>query len=177
MTNDKTPSMFDLLDDSNIKPLNQDKVNLRQPKSLRVRGHKDKQQQKQAEFYFSDGYVPHLNDEGPMRYCRDDVETYELKKLRRGDYVPELVLDLHGLNQNEAKMEILAMFKECKKSQIECCVIVHGVSGGTLKARTPYWIAQYPELLAFHQAPLEWGGQGALIVLLDIEPDENGKID
>ncbi len=177
MTNDKTPSMFDLLDDSNIKPLNQDKVNLRQPKSLRVRGHKDKQQQKQAEFYFSDGYVPHLNDEGPMRYCRDDVETYELKKLRRGDYVPELVLDLHGLNQNEAKMEILAMFKECKKCQIECCVIVHGVSGGTLKARTPYWIAQYPELLAFHQAPLEWGGQGALIVLLDIEPDENGIID
>ena len=176
MTDENTPSMFDLLEDSNIKPLTQDKVNLRQPKSLRVRGQKDKQQQKQAEFYFSDGYVPHLNDEGPMRYCRDDVEKYELKKLRRGDYVPELVLDLHGLNQNDAKMEILAMFKECKKCQIECCVIVHGVSGGTLKARTPYWIAQYPDLLAFHQAPLEWGGQGALIVLLDIEPDENGKI-
>ncbi|MCG7531714.1 endonuclease SmrB [Psychrobium sp. MM17-31] len=176
--NDENPfSMADLLGEGNVKPLTQDKVNLRQPKSVRVKGHKDKQQQKQAEFYFSDGYVPHLSDEGPMRYCRDDVEKYELKKLRRGDYTPELILDLHGLNQNEAKMEILALFKECKKKQIQCCVIVHGVSGGTLKSRTPYWIAQYPELLAFHQAPLEWGGQGALIVLLDIEPDDFTKLD
>jgi len=170
-------SMQALLGGETIKPLTQDKVDLRQTKELRVRRHKDKQSQKQAEFYFSDGYVPHLNDEGPMRYCRDDVEKYELKKLRRGDYVPEITLDLHGLNQNEAKLEILALFKECKKCQIQCCVIVHGVSGGTLKARTPYWIAQYPDLLAFHQAPLEWGGQGALLVLLDIAPDEYGKID
>lgn len=177
MSDKNTPSMAELFGSGEVKPLTQDKVNLRQPKKVRIKGHKDKQQQKQAEFYFSDGYVPHLNDEGPMRYCRDDVEKYELKKLRRGDYIPDLILDLHGLNQNEAKMEILALFKECKKCQIQCCVIVHGVSGGTLKSRTPYWIAQYPDLLAFHQAPLEWGGQGALLVLLDIEPDEYGKID
>lgn len=169
--------MQTLLGGDAIKPIKQDKVDLRQAKQIIIRRHKDKQQQKQAEFYFSDGFVPHLNDEGPMRYCREDVEKYELKKLRRGDYSPDLILDLHGLNQNDAKIEILALFKECKKCQIQCCVIVHGVSGGTLKARTPYWIAQYPDLLAFHQAPLEWGGQGALLVLLDIEPDENGKVD
>ncbi len=177
MNDNDQDSMMALLGGAPIKQLKQDTADLRQTKEVRIRKHKIKQDQKQAEFYFSDGYVPHLNDEGPMRYCRDDVEKYELKKLRRGDYMPELILDLHGLNQNDAKLEILAMFKECKRSQMQCCVIVHGVSGGTLKARTPYWIAQYPDLLAFHQAPLEWGGQGALIVLLDIAPDENGKID
>jgi len=177
MSNNDEFSMNALLGGDAIKPIKQDKVDLRQTKAVKIKRHRDKQQQKQAEFYFSDGFVPHLNDEGPMRYCREDVEKYELKKLRRGDYVPDLILDLHGLNQNDAKLEILALFKECKKCQIQCCVIIHGVSGGTLKARTPYWIAQYPDLLAFHQAPLEWGGQGALLVLLDIEPDENGKID
>ncbi|MDP2560184.1 endonuclease SmrB [Psychrobium sp. 1_MG-2023] len=168
--------MSDLLGCDNIKPMVQDKVQLTKPKTV-LRRQRVQSQQKQAEFYFSDGFIPNLPDEGPMRYCRDDVEKYELKKLRRGDYFPELVLDLHGLTQNEAKQEILAMFKECKKTQIQCCCIVHGVSGGTLKTRTPYWISQYPELLAFHQAPLEWGGQGALLVLLDNEPDENAKID
>lgn len=177
MSDKQQSSMHELLGDASIKTLVQDKVNLRQPKAVKVKGHKDKQQQKQAEFYFSDGFIPHLSDEGPMRYCREDVAKYELKKLRRGDYVPDLILDLHGLNQNEAKIEILALFKECKKSQMQCCVIVHGISGGTLKSRTPYWIAQYPDLLAFHQAPLEWGGQGALIVLLDIEPDDHVKVE
>lgn len=112
-----------------------------------------------------------------MRYCREDVEKYELKKLRRGDYYPDLILDLHGLNQSDAKTEILALFKECKKIQAQCCCIVHGIGTGTLKSRTPYWIAQYPDLLAFHQAPLEWGGQGALLVLLDIESDPDQKHD
>jgi len=176
MSDQDNLSMNDLLGLTGVKPMNQDKVELKKPKAAKKKQHKDKQQ-KQAEFYFSDGFVPHLNDEGPMRYCREDIEKYELKKLRRGDYFPDLVLDLHGLNQSEAKSEILALFKECKKRHIQCCCIVHGIGGGTLKTRTPYWIAQYPELLAFHQAPLEWGGQGALLVLLDIETDPNEKIE
>lgn len=176
MSNDDKFSMSELFAGSGIKPIEQDKVELKKTKAVKKQQHQSKQQ-KQAEFYFSDGFVPHLSDEGPMRYCREDIEKYELKKLRRGDYYPELVLDLHGLNQSEAKSEILALFKECKKMHVQCCCIVHGIGSGILKSRTPYWIAQYPELLAFHQAPLEWGGQGALLVLLDIESDPNAKID
>jgi len=170
MNNNKTESMADLLSLDGLKPMVQDKVELRQPKAVRVRQHK-KLQQKQALFYFSDGYQPHLPDSGPMRFCADGVEKYELKKLRRGDYYPELILDLHGLNQEAAKLEILALFQACKKQRVQCCCIIHGIGTGVLKSRTPYWLAQYPDLLAFHQAPLEWGGQGALLILLEQEQE------
>jgi len=176
MSDNEKQSMSELLGMGEIKPMIQDKVELKKAKAARIKQHREKQK-KQAEFYFSDGFIPHLNSEGPMRYCREDIEKYELKKLRRGDYFPDLILDLHGLNQSDAKTEILALFKECKKMQIQCCCIVHGIGTGILKTRTPYWIAQYPDLLAFHQAPLEWGGQGALLVLLDIETDINAKVE
>ena len=172
MTDSNNDSMADLMSLDGIKPMIQDKVELRQPKAMRVKQHK-LQQEKQAEFYFSDGYVPHFSDSGPMRFCADGVEKYELKKLRRGDYYPELILDLHGLNQEAAKLEILALFQACKKQQIGCCCIIHGIGTGVLKTRTPYWLAQYPDLLAFHQAPLEWGGQGALLILLDTDTEHS----
>lgn len=158
-----------------IKPLSQDKVELRQPKQVKKQRQQEKQQQKQSEFYFSDGFVPHIEQDGPMRYCAPDIDTYELKKLRRGDYYPELILDLHGLSQNEAKREILALFRECRKQNIHCACIVHGIGSGVLKRQTPLWLAQHPDLLAFHQASLEWGGKGALLLLLKTDNDEFAK--
>lgn len=41
-----------------------------------------------------------------MKYVRPDVSHFEAKKLRRGDYSPELFLDLHGLTQLQAKQEL-----------------------------------------------------------------------
>jgi hypothetical protein len=40
--------------------------------------------------YFSDEFQPLLNTEGPVKYVRDDVSHFELKKIRRGDYSPDL---------------------------------------------------------------------------------------
>ncbi len=39
---------------------------------------------------FSDEFQPLLNTEGPVKYVRPDVSHFEAKKLRRGDYSPEL---------------------------------------------------------------------------------------
>ena len=55
------------------------------------------QEQADASHYFSDEFQPLLNTEGPVKYVRPDVSHFEAKKLRRGDYSPELFLDLHGL--------------------------------------------------------------------------------
>ncbi|MGO3798867.1 MAG: Smr/MutS family protein, partial [Vibrio casei] len=30
----------------------------------------------------------------------------------------------------------------------------------------PLWLAQHPDVMAYHQAPLEFGGNGALLILL-----------
>jgi len=48
------------------------------------------QEQVDASHYFSDEFQPLLATEGPVRYVREGTSHFELKKLRRGDYSPEL---------------------------------------------------------------------------------------
>ncbi|OAN18569.1 hypothetical protein A3K86_06690 [Photobacterium jeanii] len=120
------------------------------------------------EFYFSDEFEPHLNENGPMQYARTGVSKYEVKKLRRGVYVPDMYLDMHGMTQQEAKRELAAMIAACIKEKVACACVMHGIGKHILKAKAPMWLAQHPDVMAFHQAPLEFGGDGALLVLLDI---------
>ncbi|MGF1695906.1 endonuclease SmrB [Vibrio lamellibrachiae] len=121
-----------------------------------------------TEFYFSDEFVPLLNQEGPTRYARDDVSTYEVKRLRRGVYIPDVFLDMHGMTQNEAKRELGAMIAYCIKNDVHCACVQHGIGKHILKQKSPLWLAQHPDVMAFHQAPLEFGGAGALLILLSI---------
>lgn len=121
-----------------------------------------------SEFYFSDEFVPLLSEEGPTRYARDDVSTYEVKRLRRGVYVPDVFLDMHGMTQLEAKRELGAMIAYCVKNEVHCACVQHGIGKHILKQKAPLWLAQHPDVMAFHQAPLEFGGDGALLVLLSI---------
>ncbi|RJX67479.1 endonuclease SmrB [Vibrio sinensis] len=121
-----------------------------------------------TEFYFSDEFVPLLNNEGPTRYARGDVSHYEVKRLRRGVYVPDVFLDMHGMNQKEAKRELGAMLAYCVKNNVHCACVQHGIGKHILKQKAPLWLAQHPDVMAFHQAPLEFGGAGALLVLISI---------
>ena len=93
---------------------------------------------------------------------------YELKKLRRGDYVPDLMLDLHGLTQQEAKLELAALLEACRRQHVRCACVMHGHGKHILKQRIPMWLAQHPLVQAFHQAPKLWGGDAALLVLVRI---------
>ncbi|KFK93842.1 MULTISPECIES: endonuclease SmrB [unclassified Serratia (in: enterobacteria)] len=127
------------------------------------------QEQVDASFYFSDEFQPLLDDEGPTRYVRPSYDHYELKKLRRGDYVPDLFLDLHGLTQLQAKQELGAMIAACKREHVHCACVMHGHGKHVLKQQTPLWLAQHPDVLAFHQAPKEWGGNAAVLVLIELE--------
>ena len=120
------------------------------------------------EFYFSDEFEPHLNEHGPTQYARTGVSKYEVKKLRRGVYVPDMFLDMHGMTQQEAKREIAALIAACIKEKISCACVMHGIGKHILKQKAPLWLAQHPDVMAFHQAPLEFGGNGALLVLIDI---------
>lgn len=154
-----------------VKPLKQDTV-VHQPvkKTQTIMNKKLQQEQVDASFYFSDQYQPLLNSEGPVRYHREDVSSFEVKKLRRGDYVPEFFLDLHGLTQEQAKQEIGALIAACRREHVKCACIMHGYGQNILKRQTPLWLAQHPAILAFHQAPKEFGGDAAILLL--VETDE-----
>jgi len=126
-----------------------------------------------AQFHFSDEFEPHLNTQGPMKYVRSDVDSFEAKNLRRSVYRPDLILDLHGLDQHQAKQEIAALLYACQKEHAQCVCIVHGLGSKVLKNKVPHWLVQHPDVMAFHQAPLEWGGNGAILALIELKDKFN----
>jgi DNA-nicking Smr family endonuclease len=131
------------------------------------------QKQRTASFEFSDGFEAHFDANKALKYVRKNTEhaAQGVKRLRRGEIVPELILDLHGLNSAQSKLELSAAIDEAMRKHYECINIIHGVSGGVLKQKVPNYLVQHPSVLGFHQAPLEWGGNGALLVLIDIPRD------
>jgi len=157
-----------------VKPLVQDRVHpakrtIKQKTTLA----RQKDKKALAEFHFSDEFEPNLNNHGPVKYVRDGVDSFAAKNLRRGHYSPDLILDLHGLDQQQSKREIAALLAACEKEHAQCVCIVHGLGGRVLKNKVPHWLVQHPDVMAFHQAPLEWGGNGAILVLVELKDKFN----
>lgn len=119
-------------------------------------------------FYFSDEYEPLLTEENEkVRYKREDVDPYILKQLRRGDFSPELFLDLHGLTREQAKKELASLILACERERVYCASIMTGYGTRTLKYQIPRWLVQHPKVIALHQAPREWGGDAAILILIE----------
>ncbi len=77
--------------------------------------------------------------------------------------------DLHGLTQLQAKQELGALIAACRREHVFCACVMHGHGKHILKQQTPLWLAQHPHVMAFHQAPKEYGGDAALLVLIEVE--------
>ena len=122
-TEDETFSFADAM--QGVKPLTQDKVEPDKrvelfEKSQQVSGRNIKHsKQLAASFHFSDMYQAALPQEGPMRFCQEGESTHILKQLRRGDYSPEMTLDLHGLTREMAKAELAALIHTARKESVD----------------------------------------------------------
>ncbi len=161
-----------------VKPLFNDKVRLiksghKSNTSLKNDQGDNKANKAIAQFHFSDEFEPDLNKQGPMKYVREGVDSFEVKNLRRGYYRPDLILDLHGLDQHQAKKELAALLFACQKEHAQCICVVHGIGSHILKNKVPHWLVQHPDVMAFHQAPLEWGGNGAILALIELKDKYN----
>jgi len=163
-----------------IKPLHQDKIHFapRSGKKNRAnasnntlddrRNSNKDRVRANASFHFSDEYEPLLDPTETLSYVKPECPNYLAKLLRRGDVAPDVVLDLHGYTKEQAKLDIAELIETCKREQLPCACIVHGVSGGILKKKVPHYLIQHPDVAALHQAPLEWGGQGAVVFIVDL---------
>ncbi|WP_440875519.1 endonuclease SmrB [Thalassotalea sp. PLHSN55] len=151
-----------------VKPLVQDTVQ-HNKKVTKQKVTLSKEAKQHASFYFSDEFEPDLSQQGPMKYVRDGVDSFLAKSLRRGEYAPDLILDLHGLDQQQAKAELAALLFACQKEHAHCICIIHGLGSRVLKNKVPHWLVQHPDIMAFHQAPLEWGGNGAILALVELK--------
>ena len=101
-----------------------------------------------------------------LSYLREGMARETLRKLRRGHWVIQDGIDLHGLNRDQATMIVVEFLEQCLARGLRCVRIVHGKGLGILKAKLGKWLPQREEVLAYCQAPASEGGSGALLVLL-----------
>ncbi len=122
----------------------------------------------------SDDYYPahELESGEELLYLRTGQSPSILSKLRRGFWVVQAQIDLHGLISDEARQYVAEFLSDCKKRNIRCVRIVHGKGLGSrnrepiLKNKLRHWLIQKDEVIAYAQAKPEDGGSGAVIVLL-----------
>ena len=105
-------------------------------------------------------------------FLRDGLPLQLLRKLRRGHWVVEDGIDLHGMNRVQAAEAVGAFLRDCRARKLRCVRIVHGKGlrsrnrEPVLKGKLRKWLMVRDEVLAFCQAPANDGGGGALLVLL-----------
>ena len=105
-------------------------------------------------------------------FLREGLSRQILRKLRRGHWVVQDHLDLHGMNREQAADAVGEFLRRCRARQLRCVRIVHGKGLGSrnrepvLKGKLRKWLVVRDEVLAFCQAPAADGGSGAVLVLL-----------
>jgi len=105
-------------------------------------------------------------------YLREGLSRVALRRLRRGHWVVQAGLDLHGMNRIEAAEHVARFLHDAVQRGLRCVRIVHGKGLGSinrepvLKHKLRRWLAIRDEVLAYCQAPAHEGGSGAVLVLL-----------
>ena len=119
-----------------------------------------------------------LETDESLSYRRQGISADALRKLRRGFWVVQAELDLHGHRVAEAHQALGEFLREAVQHGQRCVRIVHGKGRGSrdgvpvLKGKVRVWLARRCEVIAFCQARPADGGAGALLVLL--RPSSSG---
>lgn len=113
-----------------------------------------------------------LETDGELSFARDGIGPDTLRKLRRGHWIIQAQLDLHGLRRDEAREALAQFLRSATKRGVRCVRVIHGKGLGSvnkepvLKNKVRSWLVQKEEVIAFCQARAADGGSGALVVLL-----------
>ena len=107
-----------------------------------------------------------------LNFLREGLASNTLRKLRRGQWLIQSEVDLHGLTVAEARPALVEFLNACLHDGLRCVRIIHGKGLGSkngepvLKRKVASWLMQRDEILAFCQARRTEGGGGAAVVLL-----------
>lgn len=157
-----------------VTPITTDRVTLEPPKPrpLPVQHELDEQAALAESIYAPTPLELRLEGGDELAYLRDNLPRSMLRDLRRGRWVVQEEIDLHGANRDQARDMLAAFMGHCRKRDIRCVRIVHGKGLGSpgkepvLKGLVAGWLMNYDDVLAYAQARVPDGGAGALIVLL-----------
>ena len=115
-----------------------------------------------------------------IEYFKEGVQHGVRKKLRRGDYLVQDILDLHRKTVVEARHELFWFLQRSLARELRLVLVSHGKGlhseqPGRLKSHVAHWLKQIPEVVAYCSALRTGGGTGAVYVLL--RKGENERIE
>jgi DNA-nicking Smr family endonuclease len=109
-----------------------------------------------------------------LSFRRQGIPETILRKLRRGEFVVEAEVDLHGLIAIETRAVLREFIGNAVQRHLTCVRIIHGKGrrsgprGPVLKNVVNLWLRQCDVVAAFGSARGVDGGSGAVYVLLKI---------
>ena len=113
-----------------------------------------------------------LETDDRLSWRRDGIGPDVVRKLRRGHWILQDELDLHGATRDIARELLNAFVHDAFRRGLRCIRVIHGKGLGSvggqpvLKSKVLAWLIQKDEVLALCQARAQDGGAGALVVLL-----------
>ena len=167
---DKDTSLFRELMDG-VRPLSQDKIDPDSaPKSRKTK--RPLTPRKEPAIFGELEYAPVVAADEILSFARGGVQPKVMTKLKKGQFVIESKIDLHGSTVNEAGAKLQHALAMSLASQQRCVLVVHGRGKGSfdnkpaIKTHVNQWLRESPSVLAFHSAQPHHGGTGAVYVLL-----------
>jgi len=136
-----------------------------EPKRLRLDEEEALRESRQA------GPVP-LDAADELSYRHPKVSERVFKQLRRGEFSIQDEIDLHHLRAADAEAILKQFLTEARRGHHPCVRIVHGKGlrsegAPVLKMLVDRVLRHRGDVLAFASAPVNQGGSGAVLVLLD----------
>jgi len=118
--------------------------------------------------HLSDEYDPFETDDQKydLNYHHSSISNNKFHTFRTRYFDSEQILDLHGLNREQARKELTAFFQYCFNHDFRRVTIMPGYGRGVLRQSLNSWLRQLPEILAFAESPQKSGGKGVIRILL-----------
>lgn len=155
-----------------VKPLRKSAVARQAPKPHPLARFKRADEREVLKESLQSGPDESLTTGEELSFRRPHVPHSVLLKLRRGQFVVDAEIDLHGMTAAEAKAALREFLADAVDKRMSCIRVVHGKGnrsgprGPVLKNVVNQWLQRSDRVLAYGSARAVDGGSGAVYVLL-----------
>jgi DNA-nicking Smr family endonuclease len=110
--------------------------------------------------------------EAQQTFRRTGLGTDVLARLRRGHWVVQSEIDLHGMTTTQAHDALADFLDQARGHGWRCVRVIHGKGLSSpnrepvLKGKVRRWLSHWDDVLAYCEAQRHSGGSGAVLVLL-----------
>jgi DNA-nicking Smr family endonuclease len=155
-----------------IKPTPRAAIDRPKPKPIAAQRARDEASVPEELLKDTSGWDDDIDTGDLISFLRPGLPGDVLRKLKRGHWAVQAVLDLHGMTTAVARDALALFLAQARHGSARCVRIVHGKGNRSpqgialLRNKVRLSLIQREEVLAFCDAPPADGGTGAVVVLL-----------